>query len=97
MKSVLFTPSQKNIRRTLNQPLPGHHPLSMIGISWLGNERLEHGGLRFFYLQKQRIIGIISCKKNNPAAGAHTAYADYFSRDITNAIMLKQGFSVISE
>src|SRR5204863_6198909 len=87
-------PAEHDVAGGLHQPLALDHPLAVIGVLALAEERLQHRRLRLLELQKQRIGVVAAEHQDDPRARADAADTDYLARRVPVAKALQQTLAI---
>src|SRR6202034_1007974 len=82
--------AQENVACCLHQVLAGHHPRPVAGVTALADELLEHGCLRLFGLEEQRVLVPQSHQQQDPGPGTHAPYPHDLAGDVHELELLEE-------
>ena len=82
--------SQENVACRLHQVLAGHHSRPMVGVTALADELLEHGRLRLFGLEEQRVLVAQAHQKQDPRAGTNAPHTHHLAGDLHELELLEE-------
>src|SRR5204863_1426589 len=83
-------PTEEDVARRLHEPLTFDHPLPVVGVSALADERLQYGRLCLLGLQEERILSIPAQQQDDPGAGPDASDADHLPCEMNEAEVLEQ-------
>ena len=83
-------PAEEDVAGGLHEPLPGDHPLAVVGVLARPGEVLEHGRPGLLHLQEQRVRAVAAEHQDDPAAGPDAAHADHLAGDVRHLELLQQ-------
>ena len=89
-----MSPAEHDVAGRLHEPLPGGHPLALVGVLAGADVLGEHGGVGFLDLQQQRVRTVAAEHEQDPAAGAHAADTDDLAGHVHELELLEQGAPV---
>ena len=81
-------PAQEDVSRALHQPLPRYYAFAVVPVGALGQEALEHRGLRLLDLQEQRVVMVAAQHQHDVAAGPDAAHAHHLVGRVDVAVLL---------
>src|SRR5208282_6090314 len=72
-------PAEEDVAGGLHEPLPGHHPLAVVGVFAGPGEVLEYGPFGLLHLQEQGVRGVVPEQQDDRAASPDAAYSDHLA------------------
>ncbi|MNH00641.1 hypothetical protein D3C79_598410 [compost metagenome] len=93
-----LAPAEEDVRRSLDHPLPPHHPPPLVAaVVFRGEIGGQHRGLRLFDLQEEGIVIVGAGQQDHPAAGAHAAHPHHLAGHVHDPVAAQQYASVLRQ
>ena len=88
-------PAQERVAGRLHEPLPGDHPVTVLGERRLAGERLQHGGLRLLDLQDHQVVLVAAAQQQHERQQADAAHPDDLVAHVDDLVPLEQLLAVV--